>query len=105
GGLVPIQRRPFVTPALALVRDARYAQEQRAAVAFAPMLGFDEEVFEPQAAPAEEGREVVEEHRKTDRLIVLERQQRLSARMRAEQGLFQRRLSGEDQVRQVLVFC
>src|SRR5690349_450145 len=104
GRLVPIQRRPFVTAPIALVRDACNMQKQRAAAPLAPVLGLHEDVFEPQAAPPEKRREIVEEHGETDSVVVLESEQSFSSRTRAEQRVLQRRLSRRHQVRQALVF-
>src|SRR5205814_3844737 len=61
-GLVPVQDRPFHAPAVALDRHLREIDEQRAADAAAAPLGYDEEILEIQAAPAQKRRMVVKPH-------------------------------------------
>jgi len=60
------------------------AQEERAAIALAAMLGLDEDVFQPKSAAAEKSREVVEVEREADRLLARERKQRFSSGARTE---------------------
>ncbi len=77
--------------------------EQRAAHAAPTAVGLHVEVLEIEAAAAGEGREVVEEEREADRLLVLPRDHRLGPRPRPEQLVAKNGFRGHDGVREPLV--
>src|SRR5687767_3171905 len=59
-GLVPVEHGPLHAPAIAFLRDARERPQKRAADAVRTLRGPHEQVFEIQARPRHESREVEE---------------------------------------------
>src|SRR5258705_936974 len=100
---IPVEHRPFESPAAALDGDARERREQLPADPEPPELGLDEQILEIEAAAAEKRREVVEEHREPGGPIVGVRDEDLRRRLRAEERVPHAGCCRDDLVRHPLV--
>ena len=99
---VPVEHAPFEAAAAARGGQPREVLEQGLADAAAALVGLDEEVFEVEPRPREEGREVGEEERERDHPAGALGDQRLGDRPRPEQVRRERLGRDLDQVGQLL---
>src|SRR5581483_8223456 len=101
--LVPVEHGPLDASATAFEREPRELGQERTAVSAPAALGLHEEVFEVDAGPAEERREVVEEQREAGRVVLVGGDENLRVRTGAEEVLAQRAFVEHDVIRQLLV--
>lgn len=69
-GLIPLQDHPLKASAAATVGLARQMVEKRFAVTPRPVTFLDEEIFEVETLPSEEGGEVFKKDGESDRLSI-----------------------------------
>lgn len=84
-GLIPIEHAPFEATALALHCNVCEMDEERFSIAFATMLGPDEQIFQVEPFATEKRGKVMKVKREADRGIPLARNHALRARLRTKQ--------------------
>src|SRR5438552_8087921 len=100
---IPIEHRPFESPAVGLARDPRQLDEHGAPKSSAAHFRDDEQVFEIQTRFAEECGEIVEEDSERGRLVLGIAKQDFCSRPRAEETLPHALFRHDSLVRQTLV--
>src|SRR6266536_6408293 len=77
---VPIEHRPFQSPALSVPRDLRKLDQQCASIAFAALVRLHEQVFEVKAGSSQPGRKIIKENCKPNRRLSFKREKNLRGR-------------------------
>jgi hypothetical protein len=88
-----------------MLSEASQVLENGLSDSFAAVGRFDEEVFHVNTRPSDKGRESLEVHGKSDRLVVDIREYDFGYGTRSKQSVAQSVFVGNDRIEKPLIFC